>query len=96
MISKSYLGNEQFIWESVAGSSHFTVKRDTEMEHGELRRGTKVICYMHDDLTEHLEEETLEEMIFQHSDTITFPIGVGTWHKESRGQKRFWSQAQGI
>merc|ERR1719245_43983 len=37
--------DEQYIWESGAGGS-FTVQKDTELVHGEVKRGTKVICYL--------------------------------------------------
>merc|ERR1719447_2597754 len=37
--------DEQYIWESGAGGS-FTVQKDTEMVHGEIKRGTKIICYL--------------------------------------------------
>merc|ERR1719172_187915 len=37
--------DEQYIWESAAGGS-FTVQKDTEMVHGEVKRGTKIICYL--------------------------------------------------
>ena len=40
--SKNY-EDEQYIWESAAGVS-FTVQKDTEMVHGEVLRGTKIIC----------------------------------------------------
>ena len=37
--------DEQYIWESAAGGS-FTVVKDDEMPHGEIKRGTKIICYL--------------------------------------------------
>merc|ERR1712088_1050452 len=43
--------DEQYIWESGAGGS-FTVQKDTEFVHGEVKRGTKVICYLKEDQSE--------------------------------------------
>ena len=40
--------DEQYIWESSAGGS-FTVQKDTEMVHGVVKRGTKIICYQNED-----------------------------------------------
>ena len=48
--------DEQYIWESGAGGS-FTVQKDTEFVHGEVKRGTKVICYLKEDQSEFLEEQ---------------------------------------
>merc|ERR1712066_1060323 len=50
--------DEQYIWESGAGGS-FTVQKDTEMVHGEVKRGTKIICYLKEDQSEFLEERRL-------------------------------------
>merc|ERR550514_1041651 len=43
--------DEQYVWESAAGGS-FTVQKDTEMVHGEVKRGTKIICYLKEDQSE--------------------------------------------
>eukprot|EP00439_Symbiodinium_sp_Y106_P022163 s7138_g2.t1 len=47
----------QYIWESGAGGS-FTVQKagDTELVHGEIKRGTKIICYLKEDQSEFLED----------------------------------------
>merc|ERR1719402_1125345 len=53
--------DEQYIWESGAGGS-FTVQKDTEMVHGEIKRGTKIICYLKEDQSEFLEERRLKDL----------------------------------
>merc|ERR1712029_9538 len=65
--------DEQYIWESGAGGS-FTVQKDTEMVHGEVKRGTKVICYLKEDQSELLEERRLKDLVKKHSEFIGFPI----------------------
>merc|ERR1712176_77021 len=65
--------DEQYIWESGAGGS-FTVQKDTEMMHGEVKRGTKVICYLKEDQSEFLEERRLKDLVKKHSEFIGFPI----------------------
>merc|ERR1711933_132786 len=62
-----------YIWESGAGGS-FTVQKDTEMVHGEVKRGTKVICYLKEDQSEFLEERRLKDLVKKHSEFIGFPI----------------------
>ena len=54
--------DEQFIWESAAGGS-FTVQKDEEFAHGEIKRGTKIVCYLKEDMTEFLEERRLKDLI---------------------------------
>merc|ERR1711904_588498 len=65
--------DEQYIWESAAGGS-FTVQKDTEMVHGEVKRGTKIICYLKEDQSEFLEERRVKDLIKKHSEFIGFPI----------------------
>merc|ERR1712194_396467 len=65
--------DEQYIWESGAGGS-FTVQKDTEMVHGEVKRGTKIICYLKDDQSEFLEERRVKDLVKKHSEFIGFPI----------------------
>jgi len=65
--------DEQYIWESGAGCS-FTVQNDTEMVHGEVRRGTKVICELKEDHSEFLEDRRLKDLVKKHSEFIGSPI----------------------
>eukprot|EP00391_Amoebophrya_sp_Ameob2_P006982 CAMPEP_0178991764 /NCGR_PEP_ID=MMETSP0795-20121207/5720_1 /TAXON_ID=88552 /ORGANISM="Amoebophrya sp., Strain Ameob2" /LENGTH=709 /DNA_ID=CAMNT_0020683531 /DNA_START=158 /DNA_END=2287 /DNA_ORIENTATION=+ len=65
--------DEQFIWESAAGGS-FTVVKDTEMPYGEVKRGTKIVCHLKEDMTEFLEERRLKDLVKKHSEFIGFPI----------------------
>merc|ERR1712159_822160 len=58
---------------SAAGGS-FTVPKDTELVHGEVKRGTKIICYLKEDQSEFLEERRLKDLIKKHSEFIGFPI----------------------
>ena len=63
--------DEQYIWESGAGGS-FTVQKDAEMVHGEVKRGTKVICYLKEDQSEFLEERRLKDLVKKHSEFIGY------------------------
>merc|ERR550534_1757993 len=65
--------DEQYIWESAAGGS-FTVHKDAELVHGEIKRGTKIICYLKEDQSEFLEERRLKDLVKKHSEFIGFPI----------------------
>merc|ERR1712173_577368 len=42
--------------------------------HGEVKRGTKVICYLKEDQSEFLEERRLKDLVKKHSEFIGFPI----------------------
>merc|ERR1712241_1471413 len=54
--------------------SSFTVQKDTELVHGEIKRGTKIICYLKEDQSEFLEERRLKDLVKKHSEFIGFPI----------------------
>ncbi len=71
-VASKHNDDEQYVWESAAGGS-FTVQ-DTEMVHGEVKRGTKVICYLKADQSEFLEERRLKDLVQKHSGFIGFPI----------------------
>merc|ERR1711861_16098 len=42
--------------------------------HGEVKRGTKIICYLKEDQSEFLEERRVKDLIKKHSEFIGFPI----------------------
>jgi len=87
VISKNH-DDEQFIWESEAGGP-FTVRKDTEMVHGEIKRGTKVICFLKRDMSEFLEIRRLKDLAKKHSESIVFPIKFGSLQSSAvRGKKR--------
>merc|ERR1712188_30303 len=65
--------DEQHIWESAAGGS-FTVQKDTDQVYGEVKRGTKIVCHLKEDMTEFLEERRLKDLVKKHSEFIGFPI----------------------
>ena len=44
------------------------------MVHGEVKRGTKVICYLKEDQSDILEERRLKDVVKQNSEFIVFPI----------------------
>merc|ERR1712240_752865 len=44
------------------------------MVHGEIKRRTKIICYLKEDQTEFLEERRLKDLVKKHSEFIGFPI----------------------
>merc|ERR1719159_1197930 len=57
--------DEQYVWESAAGGS-FTVVKDDDKTHGDIKRGTKIILS--------LKERSLKDLVKKHSEFIGFPI----------------------
>ena len=67
--------DEQFIWEAQV-QGPFTVRKDTEMLHGKIKRGTKVICVLIPVMSEVLEIRRLKDLAKKLS--IGFPITFGS------------------
>merc|ERR1719399_1628759 len=65
--------DEQYIWESAAGGS-FTVVKDDDKTHGDIKCGTKIILSLKEDQSEFLEERRLKDLVKKHSEFIGFPI----------------------
>ena len=61
--------DEQYVWESAAGGS-FTVVKDDDMMHGDIKRGTKIILSLKEDQSEFLEERRLKDLVKKHSEFI--------------------------
>ena len=61
--------DEQYIWESAAGGS-FTVVKDDDKTHGDIKRGTKIILSLKEDQSEFLEERRLKDLVKKHSEFI--------------------------
>merc|ERR1719316_466893 len=59
--------DEQYIWESAAGGS-FTVVKDDDKTHGDIKRGTKIILSLKEDQSEFLEERRLKDLVKKHSE----------------------------
>merc|ERR1719424_1786883 len=63
VVTSKHNDDEQHVWESAAGGS-FTVRKDADGE--ALGRGTKIMCYLKEDLVK------------KHSEFINYPISLWT------------------
>ena len=63
--------DEQYCWESSAGGS-FTLKIDNDSE--KLKRGTKIVLHLKDDMKDYLQDNTLKNLVKKQSEFIGFPI----------------------
>lgn len=70
VVSKSR-EDEQHVWESSAGES-FTIKKDTEGPF--LKRGTKIIIHVKNDMKQFLEVSKIKSLARKYSEFINFPI----------------------
>merc|ERR1712102_139121 len=70
VVTSKHNDDEQYIWESSAGGS-FAIKSGHD---DELQRGTKIVLYMKEDMTEFIEEKKVKEVVKKHSQFIGYPI----------------------
>jgi len=63
-----------YTWTSEAGGS-FTI---TENDDGGLKRGTRIVLHMKEDMSEYLEEQRVKDLVKKHSEFIGFPIKLYT------------------
>merc|ERR1712165_210997 len=70
VVTSKHNDDEQYVWESSAGGS-FTIKPGHDAE---LLRGTKIVLYMKEDMTEFIEEKKGKEEVKKHSQFIGYPI----------------------
>merc|ERR1712203_1183859 len=54
------------------------------MPYGEVKRGTKIVCYLKEDQSEFLEERRLKDLVKKHSEFIGFPIELYTEKTEEK------------
>lgn len=62
--------DQQYTWESQAGGS-FTISTSNDES---INRGTKIILYIKDDLTEYLDEARIKNLVRKYSEFISYPI----------------------
>ena len=61
------------------------VLKDTEMVHGEIKRGTKITKYLKEDQLEIMEERRLKDLTKKHSEFIGYPT---EWYEEKSKEKK--------
>jgi molecular chaperone HtpG len=66
--------DDVYSWTSEAGGS-FTV---TKVEDSGMKRGTRIILHMKEDMSEYLEERRIKDLVKKHSEFIGFPIKLYT------------------
>lgn len=66
--------DECYTWVSEAGGS-FTITPSVESG---LKRGTRIILHMKEDMSEYLEEKRIKDLVKKHSEFIGFPIKLYT------------------
>merc|ERR1711862_961179 len=66
--------DEVHTWVSEAGGS-FTV---TKTEDAGIKRGTRIVLHIKEDMSEYLEEERITDLVKKHSEFIGFPIKLYT------------------
>ncbi|XP_028761874.1 heat shock protein 90-5, chloroplastic [Neltuma alba] len=80
--TKSPRSDKQYVWESVADSSSYTIREETDPDKL-LRRGTQITLYLRaDDKYEFSEPTRIQNLVKNYSQFVSFPIY--TWQENSR------------
>ncbi|KAF7133233.1 hypothetical protein RHSIM_Rhsim09G0120100 [Rhododendron simsii] len=80
--TKSPRSDKQYVWESVADSSSYMIREETDPEKL-LTRGTEITLYLRpDDKYEFSEPTRIQNLVKNYSQFISFPIY--TWQEKSR------------
>ncbi|CAH8266671.1 unnamed protein product [Arabidopsis lyrata] len=80
--TKSPKSDKQYVWESVADSSSYVIREETDPENI-LRRGTQITLYLReDDKYEFAESTRIKNLVKNYSQFVGFPIY--TWQEKSR------------
>merc|ERR1719511_642020 len=66
--------DKSYTWVSEAGGS-FTI---TESPDSGLKRGTRIILHLKEDMSEYLEEKRIKDLVKKHSEFIGFPVKLYT------------------
>ncbi|WZZ14216.1 hypothetical protein YC2023_107305 [Brassica napus] len=78
----AFLVAEKYVWESVADSSSYVIREETDPENF-LRRGTQITLYLReDDKYEFAESTRIKNLVKNYSQFVGFPIY--TWQEKSR------------
>lgn len=74
VVSKNNEDPHAHTWSSEAGGS-FTI---TETDDAGIKRGTRIVLHLKEDMSEYLEERRLKDLVKKHSEFIGFPIKLYT------------------
>nr|CAA72515.1 heat shock protein [Arabidopsis thaliana] len=80
--TKTPKSDKQYVWESVADSSSYLIREETDPDNI-LRRGTQITLYLReDDKYEFAESTRIKNLVKNYSQFVGFPIY--TWQEKSR------------
>ncbi|KAG6397770.1 hypothetical protein SASPL_144231 [Salvia splendens] len=80
--TKSPWSDKQYVWESVADSSSYTIREETDPSKL-ISRGTQITLYLRDDdKYEYTEPTKIQSLVKNYSQFVSFPIY--TWQEKSR------------
>ena len=71
VVTTKQYGDSQYTWESSANGS-FTITKDECT----IKRGTRIVIHMKEDMGDYLEEQKLTSLIKTHSEFIGYPINL--------------------